>query len=344
MIYCFADCRLDTHRYLLHRLGQCISLRPKVFQVLVYLLAHRDRIVSKRELGEQVWSARYVSDTAIENCINAVRQVLGDIGRTQRIIQTRLGYGYRFIAAVTVDRPPPSAVVSAVVSDPSGYTGEALKTSEAIGSHVQASDRRQMRRSSLDRTDKTATLPPAQMAHHYTVTGDQLHAVVWWSRASQQALQRAAYEDSIHHGAAGLALLSNLAMTPEHKRHELDLTLSLGRSMMETRGFRAPEVERTFARAAVLCQQLGESNHHVALLRAQRVWYETRGELQQARQIGEQIIRLATLLREPLLLQEAHYALGITLMFLGDVSAARTALARGMMSVDRSQLRSRMCS
>ncbi len=51
MIYCFADCRLDTHRYLLHRLGQCISLRPKVFQVLVYLLAHRDRIVSKRELG-----------------------------------------------------------------------------------------------------------------------------------------------------------------------------------------------------------------------------------------------------------------------------------------------------
>jgi DNA-binding winged helix-turn-helix (wHTH) protein len=93
MIHTFADCVLDTQRYLLCRVGRCTRLRPKVFQMLMYFLTHGDRVVSKQELCEQVWSAQVVSDAAIENCLKALRQVIGDDGRTQRILQTLYGHG-----------------------------------------------------------------------------------------------------------------------------------------------------------------------------------------------------------------------------------------------------------
>src|SRR6266849_8130857 len=102
MRYLFADCLLDTQCYLLRRAGQSIRLRPKVFQVLTYLLTHRDRVIAKQELCEQVWSAQAVSDATIENCLKALRQAIGDNGQAQRLIETRYGQGYRFIAAVTM--------------------------------------------------------------------------------------------------------------------------------------------------------------------------------------------------------------------------------------------------
>src|SRR6266851_8155016 len=102
MRYLFADCVLDTQGYFLRRAGQSIRLRPKVFQALTYLLTHRDRVIPKQELCEQVWSAQAVSDATIENCLKAIRQAIGDNGQAQRLIETRYGQGYRFIAAVTM--------------------------------------------------------------------------------------------------------------------------------------------------------------------------------------------------------------------------------------------------
>src|SRR5919198_4679765 len=110
MRYLFADCLLDTQCYLLRRAGQSIRLRPKVFQVLTYLLTNRDRVIAKQELCEQVWSAQAVSDATIENCLKAIRQAIGDNGQAQRLIETRYGQGYRFIAAVMM---APEAAVRA---------------------------------------------------------------------------------------------------------------------------------------------------------------------------------------------------------------------------------------
>ncbi len=106
MIYIFGDCTLDTALYALHRSGQSIRLRPKVFQVLTYLLGHRERIVSRQELCEQVWPDQFISDAALESAIRGVRRAIGDSGRAQQLIQTRHGHGYRFIADVTI-RPEP---------------------------------------------------------------------------------------------------------------------------------------------------------------------------------------------------------------------------------------------
>jgi len=102
MRYLFADCVLETQHYLLRRAGQSIRLRPKVFRVLTYLLMNRDRVVPKQELCEQVWSAQTASDATIENCLKAIRRAIGDNGQAQRLIETRYGQGYRFIAAVTL--------------------------------------------------------------------------------------------------------------------------------------------------------------------------------------------------------------------------------------------------
>lgn len=114
MIYVFGHCTLDTSLYALYRAGETVRLRPKVFQVLVYLLEQRDRVVSKDELCEQVWPEQFIGNAPLENIIKLVRQAVGDSGRAQQIIQTLYGHGYRFVAHVerrdsglSDDQPPP---------------------------------------------------------------------------------------------------------------------------------------------------------------------------------------------------------------------------------------------
>ncbi len=91
MIYRFADCVLDTQLYTLDRAGQSTRLAPKVFEVLCYLIEHRDRVVSKQELCDQVWEGFAISDATLESCLRAVRITVGDSGQAQRIIQTQRG-------------------------------------------------------------------------------------------------------------------------------------------------------------------------------------------------------------------------------------------------------------
>ena len=100
MIYRFVDCALDTNLYTLQRGGQEFRLRLKVFRMCLYLIEHRDRVVSREELCTQVWPGQFVSQTTLEGVIRLVRQAVGDSGRTQRIIQTLHGHGYRFVAPV----------------------------------------------------------------------------------------------------------------------------------------------------------------------------------------------------------------------------------------------------
>jgi TolB-like protein/DNA-binding winged helix-turn-helix (wHTH) protein/Flp pilus assembly protein TadD len=100
MIYRFGDCELDTSLYTLQRGGQSIRLRPKVFRLCLYLLEHRDRVVTRQELCAKVWPEQFISQATLEGVIRTVRQVVGDSGQAQGIIQTVHGYGYRFVAAV----------------------------------------------------------------------------------------------------------------------------------------------------------------------------------------------------------------------------------------------------
>lgn len=107
MHYVFGECYLDTERYILSRADSPVRLRAKVFDVLVYLITHRDRVISKDELRDQLWPGQFVGDAALSSCIKAVRRAVGDNGRDQRVVATVHGRGYRFIASVE-ERPSPA--------------------------------------------------------------------------------------------------------------------------------------------------------------------------------------------------------------------------------------------
>jgi class 3 adenylate cyclase/tetratricopeptide (TPR) repeat protein len=100
MRYTFGDYILDTQRYELHHAGALVQLRRKVFQILAYLLAHRERVVPKQELFEHLWPDQFVGDEALKSCMRTLRQALGERGRTPRFVRTLHGQGYRFVAAV----------------------------------------------------------------------------------------------------------------------------------------------------------------------------------------------------------------------------------------------------
>ena len=109
MIYSFEDFELDDSKRELRRAGVVLSVEPQVFEVLLYLLQHRDRVVSKDELLENVWRTRFVTESALTSRIKAGRRALLDSGRDQRMIRTLHGRGYRFLAPVE-ERPSDGAV------------------------------------------------------------------------------------------------------------------------------------------------------------------------------------------------------------------------------------------
>jgi pimeloyl-ACP methyl ester carboxylesterase/DNA-binding winged helix-turn-helix (wHTH) protein len=100
LVYRFGDCELDPRRRELRRDGLSVHVEPQVFEVLVYLLHHRDRVVSKTELLDQVWGDRFVSDSTLTSRLRAARKAIGDDGRSQRLIATSHGRGYRFAGDV----------------------------------------------------------------------------------------------------------------------------------------------------------------------------------------------------------------------------------------------------
>jgi serine/threonine-protein kinase len=126
MIYRFGDCELNTSLYTLQRGGQTTRLRPKVFRVCLCLLEHRDRVVTREELCAQVWPDQFISQATLEGVIRTVRQVVGDSGQAQSVIQTLHGYGYRFVAAVEEHHPKsmgaPAPVASTRLAPPEAST------------------------------------------------------------------------------------------------------------------------------------------------------------------------------------------------------------------------------
>ena len=123
MIYRFGEYELDLELYQLRYAGDSRKLEPKAFNVLRYLIEHRDRIVPKEELLAELWDSQYISDAALNSCIMAARRAVGDSGTTQQVVQTQRGRGYRFIAAVTevpteaVDDRFPEAAMGDISSD-----------------------------------------------------------------------------------------------------------------------------------------------------------------------------------------------------------------------------------
>jgi TolB-like protein len=98
--FLFANHSLDTDRRELSRGSERIAVEPQVFDLLVYLVQNRDRVVSKGDLIASVWGGRIVSDSTLTSRINAARKAVGDSGESQTLIRTIARKGLRFVGDV----------------------------------------------------------------------------------------------------------------------------------------------------------------------------------------------------------------------------------------------------
>jgi len=99
-IYRLEGVEVDAGQLCVTRNGEEQHLRSKTFQVLLYLLEKRDRLITKNELIERIWPDTAVTDNTLEQCLAEIRRVLGDNSRQPRFIKTIPRAGYRFIGAV----------------------------------------------------------------------------------------------------------------------------------------------------------------------------------------------------------------------------------------------------
>lgn len=98
--FLFDEFEVQADRRELLNQGEPVEVEPRVFDLLVYLIEHRDTAVSKDELLEAIWPGAYVSDSSLTRCVMKARRAVGDDADRQQLIKTVHGHGYRFIGTL----------------------------------------------------------------------------------------------------------------------------------------------------------------------------------------------------------------------------------------------------
>jgi predicted ATPase/DNA-binding winged helix-turn-helix (wHTH) protein len=163
----------------------------------------------------------------------------------------------------------------------------------------------------------------AELAIHFSRGHDPSRAAQYRYQAADNALRRSAYAAAVEHLVQGLDVLRTLPDTPERAHQELPLQIALGQALWLTRGRAAREIERAFARARLLCQQIGETSQFFSVLRGLYAFSIQQAELYRARELAGQLHVLAQDAQDDALLVEAHRASGAALFYLGEFAQAR---------------------
>ena len=174
----------------------------------------------------------------------------------------------------------------------------------------------------------------AELAVHFERGGDRSRAVQYRQQAGHNALRQHGYQEAITHFTQGLELLATFPDTPERRQQELALQVALGSPLQALHGYSAPEVETVYTRARELAQQIGDTAQLFPVLRGLYVFYLLRGKLPAAHELGERLLSLAQSVQDPAFLLEAHFAVGQTLMFRGELVAALEHLEQGIALYD----------
>src|SRR5882724_145886 len=109
MRFLFENHTLDVDRRELRRDAELLSLEPQVFDLLVYLVRNRDRVVSKNDLIDAIWDGRAVSESTLTSRLTAVRKAVADSGGEQRLIRTVPRKGIRFVGDVRAEKQSSAA-------------------------------------------------------------------------------------------------------------------------------------------------------------------------------------------------------------------------------------------
>src|SRR5215470_13432844 len=102
LIYQFDDVRVDLNSFKVFKAGSVVHLEPKAFEVLLFLIENRGRLIGKQDLLDAVWKEAFVTENAMTRVIAQLRKALGDDSREAKYIETAPTRGYRFIPDVDV--------------------------------------------------------------------------------------------------------------------------------------------------------------------------------------------------------------------------------------------------
>jgi DNA-binding winged helix-turn-helix (wHTH) protein/tetratricopeptide (TPR) repeat protein len=169
-----------------------------------------------------------------------------------------------------------------------------------------------------------------ELALHFERGHDADRAARHLARAGANALARSAYAEAIDLFSRALDALARLPAGRARDDRELDLRIAIGPPLMIVRGYAAPEVDRVYRRAAVLCRRLGPSRRVFATLCGLWRFHYTRGDLRRAAYLARRALEVAGRSAERGLAPIAHTALGCTLLYLGSFETARAHLQRGL--------------
>ena len=184
------------------------------------------------------------------------------------------------------------------------------------------------------RFPETVETQPELLAHHHTEANSPQTAVGYWLKAGQQAVHRFADREGVGHLEKGLGVLLTLPDTPERARLELNLQTSLGPALMATKGYAAPAVGKAYRRARDLCQELKDITQLFPVLWGLWMYHLVRAEHEAAKVLTKQILGVAQLTGDPDLALEAHFAVGLSAFYGGELLTAREHLEQAINAYD----------
>ena len=122
---------IEPEKRLLVRAGVPVRLSHRPFQVLLFMVENRGRIVTREELLEKFWDGHEVYDEALTKCVGVIRKALGEQPDRARFIETRWAEGYRFIGAVEEEFCPPAATTLMVETETTRFVSTIDRAWEA---------------------------------------------------------------------------------------------------------------------------------------------------------------------------------------------------------------------
>ncbi len=176
---------------------------------------------------------------------------------------------------------------------------------------------------------------PEIVAHHYTEAGLAEPAIEYWLRAGQLAVASSANREAAAHFSEAMDLLAMLPKGPERDRRELDVLTALGPQLMMTKGIVSHAVEKTYARARSLSRSIGDARQEFMSLWG--LWHlnEMRAEWKLALSLADELMTLAEAQGNTEFRLQAHHAMWSSLLFLGDLTGAKTHAEQGLALYDR---------
>ena len=180
------------------------------------------------------------------------------------------------------------------------------------------------------RFPQTAAAEPHLVAHHHAEAGHVVEAALWWSRAADRAAGRFASREAVASLGKALGLVATLPAGPERDGRELALQMGLCTHLPSVYGYAHDETERAYRRAAELCDGFGLLAQNFWVHHGLWAFHFVRAQLARARERAAQLETLARERGDALSVLDGHYAVGVTLAFLGDQEASLGHLEQGM--------------